>query len=102
MLKEFLGVLNSTVETVGEVYRKKLYMFTKRELPHLLRYRTFMENPTGYLASYKKTSRKGAVINGLIFHLSRLLLCNGVLFLLLGFLGWALLLGKVVWCRDIF
>ena len=48
-----LRCTSSKMETVGEVYHKKLYMFSKKELTHLLRYKSLMENPDGYFASYK-------------------------------------------------
>lgn len=46
------------VDTTKELYPKKLYMFTSREIKHLLRYKTLMENPNEYFATYKKITKR--------------------------------------------
>lgn len=53
-----LRCTSTKMEMVGEVYPKKLYMFTSKELKYLLRYKTLMENPDGYFASFKALTKK--------------------------------------------
>ncbi len=53
-----LRCTTTTLDTVEELYPKKLFMFTKKEMAHLLRYKILIENPYSYFASYKKVTKK--------------------------------------------